>query len=171
MSQTDLTYNIHDNIIKSCRFSFKLKEFKVAPVLKQPSRKKGVWQSGGQAPSIIHLGAIWTWRHMYVYYNRSSGGEMEAWNGLIWLKTGTGGGLLWMQQWTFGFHKMGIISWLAEKLLASQEGLCSMELVSSVSQQLTRLRWSASSLGRFTSVDKDLFGPLNRRLGGPQSPL
>jgi hypothetical protein len=29
-----------------------------------------------------------------------------------------------------GFHKMRGISWLAEKLLDSQEGLCSMELVS-----------------------------------------
>jgi hypothetical protein len=30
------------------------------------------------------------------------------------------------------FHKMRGISWLAEKLLASQEGLCSMEFVSLV---------------------------------------
>jgi hypothetical protein len=29
-----------------------------------------------------------------------------------------------------GFHKMQGISWLAEALLASQEGLCSMERVS-----------------------------------------
>jgi hypothetical protein len=36
---------------------------------------------------------------------------------------GTGGGL-------FGFHKTRGISWLAEDLLASQEGLCFMELVS-----------------------------------------
>jgi hypothetical protein len=40
------------------------------------------------------------------------------------------GGLLWMQQWTFGFHKTRGISWLADDLLASQEALCSMELVS-----------------------------------------
>ena len=43
-----------------------------------------------------------------------------VWNGLIWLRIGTSGGLLWMRQWTFGFHKMRGISWLAKKLLASQ---------------------------------------------------
>jgi hypothetical protein len=51
--------------------------------------------------------------------------------GLSWLRIGTGGGLLWMRQWTSGFHKMRGISWLADKPLASQEGLCCMELVSS----------------------------------------
>ena len=35
-----------------------------------------------------------------------------------------------MRKWTFGFHQMRRNSWLAEELLASQEGLCSMELVS-----------------------------------------
>jgi hypothetical protein len=49
-----------------------------------------------------------------------------AWIGFIWLNIGTGGALLWMLYWNFGFHKMGGISWLAEELLASQEGLCSM---------------------------------------------
>jgi hypothetical protein len=38
-------------------------------------------------------------------------------------------GLLWMQQQTFRFHKMQVISWLAEDLSAPQEGLCSMKLV------------------------------------------
>jgi hypothetical protein len=33
-----------------------------------------------------------------------------------------------MRQWTFGFRKMRGICWLAENRLASQEGLCSMEL-------------------------------------------
>jgi hypothetical protein len=31
--------------------------------------------------------------------------------------------------WIFVFHKMQEISWLSEDLLASQEGLCFMELV------------------------------------------
>ena len=53
------------------------------------------------------------------------GGE----TGLIWLRIGTGSGILWPQQFTFGFHKMQGISWLAEELLASHEELCSMELV------------------------------------------
>jgi hypothetical protein len=36
-----------------------------------------------------------------------------AWTGSIWLTIGTGGGLLWMRWWTFGFHKMRGISWVA----------------------------------------------------------
>jgi hypothetical protein len=52
-----------------------------------------------------------------------------AWTGSIWLRIGTGGGLLWIQWWTFGLHKMRGISWVAEGVLASQEGLCSMEWV------------------------------------------
>jgi hypothetical protein len=32
---------------------------------------------------------------------------------------------------TFGFHKLREISWLAQKLLASEGGFCSMELDSS----------------------------------------
>jgi hypothetical protein len=53
---------------------------------------------------------------------------VEVWTGSSWLRTGTGGRQLRTRLWTFGFHKMGGgISWLAEKRLASQEGLCSME--------------------------------------------
>ena len=51
-----------------------------------------------------------------------------AWTGLIWIGMETDGRLLWMQKWTFGFHKMWGISWLIDNLLASQ-GLCSMVLV------------------------------------------
>jgi hypothetical protein len=50
----------------------------------------------------------------------------EAWTELICLRVGTGGGRLWMQQWTFWFYKMGGISWLAEELLVSHEGVCPM---------------------------------------------
>ena len=39
-------------------------------------------------------------------------------------------GLTGMQWWTFGFHEMQGISWVAEELSASQTGLSSMELVS-----------------------------------------
>jgi hypothetical protein len=53
-----------------------------------------------------------------------------AWTGSSWLRIGTGGGLLWMWQWTFKFHKMRGISWLAENRLASQEGPCSTKKVS-----------------------------------------
>jgi hypothetical protein len=53
-----------------------------------------------------------------------------ALTGLSWFRIGTGGGYLWLREWTFGFHKMRGIFWLAENRLASQEGLCSMEWVS-----------------------------------------
>jgi hypothetical protein len=36
--------------------------------------------------------------------------------------------------WTFGLHNMQGISWVAEDLLGSQEGLCSMELVELAAQ-------------------------------------
>jgi hypothetical protein len=51
----------------------------------------------------------------------------EPWTGLFLLRTGTGGRRMW--SWTFGFHKLWGISWLAEDLWASQEELCSVELV------------------------------------------
>jgi hypothetical protein len=48
------------------------------------------------------------------------------WIGLIWLRIGTSGGLLWTRWWTFEFHKMLRISWMAAQLAASQKGLSSM---------------------------------------------
>jgi hypothetical protein len=47
----------------------------------------------------------------------------------MWLRRGTGGQLVWMHKWAFEFHNMQGISRLAEELLASQEKLCSTELV------------------------------------------
>jgi hypothetical protein len=41
-----------------------------------------------------------------------------AMDGLIWLRKGTGDGLLWMRWWTFGFHKMRRISCLAENTVS-----------------------------------------------------
>jgi len=52
----------------------------------------------------------------------------EAWTGLIWLRIGTGGWRLWMRWWTFVFHEMRGMSWIAEDLLASQGGLCCFAL-------------------------------------------
>jgi hypothetical protein len=41
--------------------------------------------------------------------------DEELWVWLIWRRVGqAGGGLLWMRQWTFRFHKMRGISWLAK---------------------------------------------------------
>jgi hypothetical protein len=48
---------------------------------------------------------------------------------------------------TFGFHKMRGISWVAWDVLASQEGLCSMELLSYYfyySLQVTEFNFFAS---------------------------
>jgi hypothetical protein len=47
--------------------------------------------------------------------------------GLICLRIGTGGRLLWTRWWTFIFHKMWGVRWPSEDLLAS-EGLCLMVL-------------------------------------------
>jgi hypothetical protein len=55
----------------------------------------------------------------------------RAWTGLICFRMGTGGWLLWMWEWTFGFHEMQRISWLAEDMLASQ-GLCCMETFTTI---------------------------------------
>ena len=49
---------------------------------------------------------------------------MEDWgllNGWIWLRIGTGGGLLWMRWWAFVFYKMRGISWETEDLVVSQK--------------------------------------------------
>ena len=56
--------------------------------------------------------------------------DVGLWTESSWFRIGTGGGNLWMRERTFGFHKMRETSWLAENRLASQEGLCSVELVS-----------------------------------------
>ena len=61
----------------------------------------------------------------------------EAWTGLNWLKM-AGGRHLWMRHWFFGFHKMWSISWPAEDRLASQEGICFMELVSQLVSFVSR---------------------------------
>jgi len=47
----------------------------------------------------------------------------------MWLRIEAVGGLLRIRQQIFGIHKMEGISGLAEDLLSSQEGLCSIELV------------------------------------------
>jgi uncharacterized protein YeeX (DUF496 family) len=46
--------------------------------------------------------------------------------GSIWLRIGTGGGLMWKRWWTSGFHKMLGSSRVVAQLAASQEGLSSM---------------------------------------------
>jgi hypothetical protein len=50
-------------------------------------------------------------------------------NGCIWPRIRSNSGLLWAQQWTFGFCKRKEISWLRERLLASQGEICYKELL------------------------------------------
>jgi len=54
--------------------------------------------------------------------------DTRVWTGFIWLRKVSGGGLLWTRYWTFGFREKREISWLAERPLASQERVPSMEL-------------------------------------------
>jgi hypothetical protein len=53
----------------------------------------------------------------------------------MWLRIGTSSWLLWTPLWTFGFRKRQVIYWLAQWLLASQEGLCSMKLTAWLDEQ------------------------------------
>ena len=50
------------------------------------------------------------------------------WTGLIWLRTGTDGGLLCMWEWIFGFHIMWGISLRSEDMLDAQERLFRMDI-------------------------------------------
>ena len=57
----------------------------------------------------------------------------EGWGGMDWIdlaKDWERWRAVVNEEWTFGFHKTRGIYWLAKRLLASQEGLCSMGLVS-----------------------------------------
>jgi len=58
---------------------------------------------------------------------------------LIYLSTGMIGRLKWAQQRGLECHNMGRIYWVAEKLLASQEGLSSMYLVCYVSSYVAKV--------------------------------
>lgn len=50
----------------------------------------------------------------------------EPSTGFVWLRIGAAGGLLWILQWTLGFHDIRGSSWW----LAEEEGFCSTHLVS-----------------------------------------
>jgi len=61
----------------------------------------------------------------------------RKWEGVVrtgwrWLRIGTGGGHLWVRWRTFGFQKCGEFLDQLQNQLASQEGLCSMEKVSTI---------------------------------------
>jgi hypothetical protein len=52
------------------------------------------------------------------------------WTGLVWLRIGTGGELVWMRLWTFGFHEMLGNYRVSKQLGISRVVPSSMELVS-----------------------------------------
>jgi len=52
--------------------------------------------------------------------------NVRMWAGFIWLRIRSSGEFFWTQ-WPFGVHKRQVISWLTERLLATQEEHCSME--------------------------------------------
>ena len=54
--------------------------------------------------------------------------DVKAWSEFFWFRIGTDGGLLWTRYWTFDSYNVTGNSWLAEKLLASQEELCCLVL-------------------------------------------
>jgi hypothetical protein len=52
------------------------------------------------------------------------------WTGLVWLRIGTDGELLWIRYWTFWFHEMLGNYRVAWHLVPSRVVLSSIELVS-----------------------------------------
>ena len=77
-----------------------------------------MWNAWGQESCIQGFGGETCWNGM--------GGGMD-WVDVAQDKDS--GERLCMRQRTFGFHKLQEISWLAENRLASEEALCSIELV------------------------------------------
>jgi len=65
--------------------------------------------------------------------------DFREWNKFIWLRILASIGFLLARQWAFGFHKRRRISWLAERVSASQEGLFSVELLNSRLKMLSEV--------------------------------
>jgi hypothetical protein len=77
---------------------------------------------------------MFIWRTILTFLNNMyflRRGVISSTSKLQVRRIGTGGGLLWTRQRTFGFHAMLGNSSADERLLASQEGLDSVELVPS----------------------------------------
>ena len=103
-------------------------------------------------PSGEPLSVLWG-----MYSNLQCANKRDAWRSMFkqsrrhflillcivfhWLRTGTGGGLLWMRWWISGFRKMRGISWLAANLLATQEGICSAHYLVIVFTKIRVFRW------------------------------
>jgi len=57
---------------------------------------------------------------------------MSVWTGFIWFRIQSSSGLLWTRQRNFGFCERRGIILQADRLSASQGGLCCTELVNSL---------------------------------------
>ena len=64
----------------------------------------------------------------YVYWNKIKV-HIRLWTGFIWRMKRAIRGLLWIRESSFEFHLRRVMSWLAEKLLASEEALWYVDLV------------------------------------------
>jgi hypothetical protein len=78
--------------------------------------------------------------------------------GLIWLMTGYRGGFLWTRYCISGFHKMSGISWLVERLLASQGSCGSLAFVSYAMTVHSFVHWSLSRARLIRSTASHSFG-------------
>jgi len=96
------------------------------------------WKCEGERESLENLGIYG--RMLKKYY-------WTVWIEFIWLRMGGSGGIFWSCNELFGSIQVQEISWQAEELLASTEGLCSMKLVNLVDTVFwISLYWSFTSL-------------------------
>jgi len=95
--------------------------------------RRGMWHWWGTEE--VHRGFLWE-TPIKIYYLEDQGIDgriilkrilKSGLGRMDWIAV-AGGRHLWMRQWTIGFNKVRGISWLAEELSATQEGLCSMQL-------------------------------------------
>jgi hypothetical protein len=93
-----------------------------------------------------------------------------VWIGLIWLRIGRIGGLLWTRKWTFGFYKMLGSSWVAAQYAASEKRLRCMKpvcyYVHTVSEFLP-CHFNSTMLGSLTTSEHQLYSvsPLKTPFG------
>jgi hypothetical protein len=92
------------------------------------------------------------WENILKIYGREI-----VWWGMDWIhleQVGTGGGLFWTRQWTFGFHKILANSWLNAQQVTCQQWLNIMGLVSWMVSENSKLRnfWSPDQLAVTGSI-------------------
>jgi hypothetical protein len=77
-----------------------------------------------------------------------------VWTGLIWLRIGTSGELLWIWYWSFSFDKMLGGSWVA----APQEGLSSVSKITDLGSLKLNVSWWKTLNQETLNKDFILFG-------------